>query len=123
MASAFPSKIRVAPMPRPLPPNPWQMPETGQEASNRPVKSGIASAAGFEVRYSTTPDPLSNPTYRCCEVAASSVTAELDGSLNWVSIASPAVFGATSAQSPGLHCVSDDGAHDQSCGPSTVLRA
>src|SRR3954468_10386469 len=123
MVNAFPSKIRMAPMPRPLPPNPWQMPEMGQEASNRPVKSEIASTAGFEVRYSTTPDPLSNPTYRCCDVAASRVTAELDGSLNWVSIASPAPFGATRLQSPGVHCVPDDGAHDQSWGPSTVLRA
>ena len=47
-------------------------------------------------------------------------------SLNCVSFVSPAVFGATSDQSPESHCVESPlvaGAHDQSCGPVVVLRA
>src|SRR6267154_2469526 len=66
---------------------------------------------------------LLNPTYKCCDVAASSVMAAFDASLNWVSCASPAVFAATSDQSPGLHWVPVDGLQDQSCGPTAVLRA
>ena len=47
-------------------------------------------------------------------------------SLNWVKRASPEVFGATSDHSLGSHCwesTAGAGSHDQSCGPSVVLRA
>jgi hypothetical protein len=55
------------------------------------------------------PPTLSNPTYRCAEVAASRVMAVFAASLNCVRNASPMLFGAVSDQSAGSHAPSAPG--------------
>src|SRR5215470_6967381 len=86
-------------------------------------KSERNAGAVTNERNTLTPPALSNPTYRCVGVAASSVIAPLAGSSNCVSSASPDPFGATSDQSAGSHTPSAPGAQAHSCGPATVLRA
>src|SRR5882762_6379288 len=118
--------MRVRPLPRPSPPRPGHaLPVASQPW--RPLKSAAVAAVALAVRYTTIPRlALLKPTKRCCGVAASSVTAALDASLNWVSRVSPEVFGANSDQSPGSHCAASPpraGLQDHSCGPVVVLRA